>query len=790
LSATGEAPRSHVGRPVRRFEDGRFLRGQGNFMDDIVVPGALEVAFVRSPVAHALIGSIDTSRAAAVPGVTAVVTAEDLDHLVGPFVTDMERPELRACTRPQIARDKVRFVGEIVAAVVATSRYVAEDARELVEVDYEPLPPVVDAERAFDDDAPLIHDDIPGNSYAHIEWESGDVDGLFESAARVYSKRFHARRQSAAPLETRGVIARWDESASAMTVWNSTQMPHVAQVFLGMALGLPASQLRIIAPDIGGGFGNKSNVYTEEAIIPALARLLGRPVKWIEDRSESLSASSHAKELVVHIDIAVDEGGRFTAFRTHIVGDGGAYPSHPNTSLIDPLTAATLTPGLYDIQALRYSIDSAVTNKAPAHAYRGVGWSPGHTARELLVDEIARDLGIDPVDLRVRNMIPSEPFTNVTGMAYDGGSYQESLEKALEMAGYENFRERQAAARGEGRYIGIGVSPFVEPTAWGSAAAQRAGFPVEFYDSAQVTMEPDGTVILRSGTHNHGQGHETTLAQVAADQLGVQPEQVKLVSGDTESAVRGSGTYASRTAVIAGGGVIRAATDVRNQLFDLAAHLMEASPHDLEFGDGEVRVKGSPERSTPIATLAFLSYLGGAAALPEDFEPGLSSTRFYDPPETYSNGCAVAIVEVDRETGVVKIERIVAVEDCGVMLNPMIVEGQVAGAIAQGIGAALLEESVYDDGGQFVSATLMDFLYPSSTEVPPLEIAHIETPSTVSEGGIKGVGEGGTICTPAAILNAVADALSEDGVRVETSPLGPSDVLDLITRTSSEGAGS
>jgi carbon-monoxide dehydrogenase large subunit len=757
-------------------------------MDDVSVPGALEVAFVRSTVPHATIRSIDKSRAEALPGVTAVVTAEDIEGIAGPFVTAMDRPELRTCTRPQIARDKVRFVGEIVAAVVATSRYVAEDARELVEVDYEPLPVVVDAERPFEEEGALIHDDIPENSYAHIEWEKGDVDGLFESATRVYSKRFHARRQTAAPLETRGVIARWDESSREMTVWNSTQMPHIAQVFLGMALGLPASQLRIIAPDIGGGFGNKSNVYTEEAIIPAIARLLGRPVKWIEDRSESLSASSHAKELVIYLDIAVGEEGRFLAFRTHIVGDGGAYPSHPNTSLIDPLTAATLTPGLYDIQALRYTIDSVVTNKAPAHAYRGVGWSPGHTARELLVDEIARDLGMDPVELRLRNMIPSEPYTNLTGMAYDDGSYRESVERALEMVGYEDFRERQAAARREGRYIGIGVSPFVEPTAWGSAAARVAGFPVEFFDSSNVTMEPDGTVIVRSGTHNHGQGHETTLAQVAAEQLGVQPEQVKLISGDTASAVRGSGTYASRTAVIAGGSVMRAATDVRNRLFEVAAHLMEANVHDLELGEAEVRVKGSPDRGTPLTDLAFLSYLGGPA-LPPGFEPGLSSTRFYDPPDTYSNGTAIAVVEVDPETGEISIERIVAVEDCGVMLNPMIVEGQVAGAIAQGIGAALLEETAYDEGGQFVSATLMDFLYPSSTEVPPLEIDHIETPSTVSEGGMKGVGEGGTICTPAAVLGAVADALREYDIKIESSPIGPSDVVALVTAAEREENG-
>ena len=382
-------------------------------------------------------------------------------------------------------------------------------------------------------------------------------------------------------------------------------------------------------------------------------------------------------------------------------------------------------------------------------------------------------------------MIPSEPFTSITDMHYDDGSYRESVEKALEMVDYPGFRERQAQAREQGRYLGIGVSPFVEPTAWGGAAAQAAGFPVEFYDSSSVTMEPDGTVIVTSGTHNHGQGHETSLAQVAADQLGVRPEDVKIVAGDTGNSVRGSGTYASRTAVIAGGSIIRAATDVRTRLFELAAHMMECSVDDLQIGEGRVSVKGSSDRYVPITDLAFVAHLGGPALLPDGFEPGLHSTRFYDPPETYSNGTTIAVVAVDAATGMVEIERLIAVEDCGVMLNPMIVEGQVAGAVAQGIGAALLEEVSYDESGQFVSATLMDFLYPSTTEVPAIEIAHLETPSTVSIGGMKGVGEGGTICTPAAIINAVADALTPFGARFDRSPLRPSDVLAAIH--SSEG---
>jgi carbon-monoxide dehydrogenase large subunit len=779
VSQSTSVPRRHVGQPMKRLEDARFLRGQATFMDDVSVPDALEVAFVRSPIAHARIESIDVTRAAAVEGVVAVITGPDLEGLVSPFLTTMDYHKAKPCTRPHLATDKVRFVGEIVAAVVATSRYTAEDGCELVEVNYDPLPPVVDPERAFEPGAALIHDDIPNNLYAHIEWSSGDVDEMFKSATKTYSGRFHAKRQTAAPLEKRAVIARWDESRGEMTVWDSTQMPHLTQMVLGYSLGLTSSQLRIIAPDIGGGFGNKSMVYTEEAIIPAIARLLGRPVKWVEDRYESLAASSHAKELVIYTDIAVEEDGRFIAFRCRVVGDGGAYPSHPFSSLIDPLCCATLMPGVYNIDGCSYIIDSVVTNKAPTHSYRGVGWGPGHAAREVLIDEIARDLGVEPVELRLRNMIPSQPFKNVTGMSYDGGSYRESVEKVCEMIDYDGFRQRQSDAREQGRYIGIGVSAFVEPTAWGGPGAKAAGFPVEFFDSAGVTMEPDGTVVVRSGTHNHGQGHETSLAQVAADQLGVEPEQVKLISGDTASAVRGSGTYVSRTAVIAGGAIMRAATDVREKLCTLAAHLMEVSVEDVELGEGKIFVKGTPSRATSISELAGLAYLGGAA-LPEGFETGLTSTRPYDPPETYSNGATGVIVEVDPETGIVKIDRLVAVEDCGVMLNPLIVEGQVAGAIAQGIGAALLEEIVYEDDGQLVSANLKDFLYPSTTEVPPMEIAHLETPSAVTLGGMKGVGEGGTICAPAAVLVAVYDALREFDIRIERSPMGPNAVLELI----------
>ena len=773
--------RRFVGARILRNEDPRFLRGQGRFIDDLELPQMVHGAFLRSTFPHARIRSVDVSRAKSAPGVLGVFMWADLEAYAKPYVTSLEgRPELMPCTRYLLAKDRVRHVGEPIVAVVANSRYEAEDACDLIEVDYESLPVVSDAEAALATGAPQLHDDIPGNNYAHIEWESGEVDAAFAAADHVFSKRFHAGRHMAAPLETRGVIAEWDASSGEMTCWSSSQYPHLQQVFVGMTLGLSAQKLRWISPDMGGGFGHKSHTYVEDAIVPVLSRVLARPVKWIEDRIEHLAGSTHAKELIVYLDVACRADGRFLAFKTHVIGDGGSYPSHPFSSLIDPMTAATLMPGLYDLPAFRYVVDSAITNKAPSHAYRGVGWGPGHAARELLVDEIARALEIDPVELRLMNMVQDEPSTNVVGMNYDGGSYRESVKKTLEALDYDGFRERQRQALAEGRYLGIGISPFIEPTAWGSKGAQLTGFPIEFYDSASVTMDPDGTVALTSGTHNHGQGHETSLVQVAADQLGVRMEDVKLVSGDTGTSVRGSGTYASRTAVVAGGAIVRAATDVRAKLFELAAHMMEASVVDLELGEGEIRVKGSPDRTMPIATLAYVAYLGGTKLRPEGFEPGLSSTRTYDPPDTYANGTLGVIVEVDPGTGEVAFERGVVVEDCGVMLNPMIVEGQVAGAVAQGIGSALLEECVYGEDGQFLSATLMDYLYPTSMEVPPIEIDHIETPSPVSIGGVKGVGEGGTIAAPAAVLNAIVDALQPFGATVSRSPLTPSDVLALV----------
>jgi carbon-monoxide dehydrogenase large subunit len=781
LSITHEPPRSRfVGSRLLRVEDDPFLHGRAQYVDDIELPRMLHATFVRSPMPHARITGMDVAAARAVPGVAAVLTGEELRTMTHPLVAVMDRPESVPVSRDLLAYDVVRFVGEPVAAVVAESRAAAEDAAELVIVDYEPLEPIVDGEAALADGAPLLHADVPNNNAGHIEFDSGDVDELFARAHRVFSKRFFAARHAAAPLECHAAIADWNAFTSELTLWASLQSPHLARVAIAHHLGCPESRVRVVAPAVGGGFGSKNIVSVEEYVLIFLSRIVGRPVKWIADRQEELAAGPHAKELISYIDIAVDEDGRFTAFRGRYIGNGGAYSLPFATAMLDPLHAATLLPSIYDIKGCAYTTDAALTNKSWSAPYRGVGMTSGHTARELLIDEIARELDVDPVALRLANCIPSTPYTSAVGMHYDGGSYAQSIERARELIDYEGFRAQQARDREAGRYRGVGFSPFVEPTGFGSDIARACGLAGTFFDTVSVTVEPDGSVVVSTGLHSHGQGHETTFAQVTADALGVRPSDVRVLFGDTARDVFGSGTYASRSAVVGGGAAMRAATDVRTKLVRVFAHALEVAPDDVELANGVAWVTGSPERSMTVPEIAARAYWGAHDRPDDGVDPALTATRHYDPPETYSNGVVVAIVEVDVETGMVDVTRCVAVEDCGVMINPMIVDGQVAGAIAQGIGGALYEECFYDDDGQPRFTTLMDYLYPSTTEVPTIEITHLETPSPVTEGGIKGVGEGGTIAAPAAVVNAIYDALQPLGVTLDRTPVTPHYLLERL----------
>jgi carbon-monoxide dehydrogenase large subunit len=777
-----------VGTRMLRVEDTRLLHGRGRFVDDIELPSMLHAAFVRSPLPHARIIRVDTTAARNALGVAAVLTGEELRGMAEPLVAVMHRPESVPVTRHLMAHDVVRFVGEPVVAVVAGSRAEAEDAAELVEIDYDPLPPLVDGEVAIGPDAPLLHVDVPRNNAGHVEFESGDVDGLLARAHRVFSKRFYAGRNAAAPLECHAAIADWDPYTERLTLWGSLQSPHLARTAIAHQLGLPDSRIHVIAPDVGGGFGSKNLVSVEEYVLIYLSRIVGVPVKWVADRYEEFVAGPHAKEMTIYINIAVDEQGRFTAFRGHYIGDSGAYSLPFATALLDPLHAATLLPSIYDITACAYTVDSALTNKSWAAPYRGVGMTSGHTARELLIDEIARELEVDPVELRLANCISSEPYTSALGMRYDGGSYAEAIRRARDEIGYDEFRAQQARDREAARYRGIGFSPFVEPTGFGSDIARACGLPGTFFDTVSVTVQQDGSVVVTTGLHSHGQGHATTFAQVTADALGVNPGDVTVLYGDTDRDVFGSGTYASRSAVIGGGAAIRAATDVRQKLVRVFAHAVEAAPDDVVIERGVASVKGSPDKSMTVPEIAIRAYWGAHDRPDDGADPGLTATRHYDPPETYSNGVVVAIVDVDIETGIVDVTRCLAVEDCGVMINPMIVDGQVAGAIAQGIGAALYEECLYDEQGHPRFTNLKDFLYPSTTEIPTIEIIHLETPSPVTEGGIKGVGEGGTIAAPAAVVNAIYDALEPFGVELDRTPVTPSYLLAQLERARSADA--
>ena len=772
-----------IGRRLPRLEDGRLLLGRGRYVDDITLPRMVEAAFVRSPFGHAEMGAIDTAAALAVPGVHAVITGRDLrEACTGPLVLEatLHRPEVRTTRQQVLPTDRVRFAGEPVALIVADTRYIAEDAAALVDVEWQPLPAVVDENDALEAGAPVLHDDILDNNFGHLEFSKGDVDGAFARADHVFTKRFYSARSMAGPLECRGTIASYDTLTGEAEVWSACQGPYGLRAFLALVTGIPEGRLRVISPDVGGGFGVKGGIFPEEPALLVASKIVGRPIKWIEDRVEHLAASSHSKEMTIELEAAVSAEGRILALRGRYVTNAGAYAQLPPTPMVDALLAAAMLPSLYDVDDVSYIVDCSLTNKCPGAAARGVGWAPGQVARELLVDEIASALEIDPGELRLRNCIGPEPRTSATGLQYDGGSYAESIHKALAAVDYDELRRRQAQLRSEGRYLGIGISPYVEPAAFSTAFAQAAGFAAAAFDTANVTVESDGSVVVRTPFHSHGQGHHTSFAQVAADELGVSVESVRIEQGDTSKAVFGLGTFGSRSAVIASGSIAWAARDVRAKILAVAGHLLEAAPEDLELRDGFVTVRGAPATSMPIGAVAAAIYYGGPAVRPPDLEPTLTATRHYDPPETYSNGTIVAVVEVDAETGIVEIERVSVVEDCGTVVNPLIVDGQVTGAVAHGIGLALLEELHYDEEGQLLTSSLMDYLYPSATEVPSVEIGHLETPSPFTEHGVKGMGEGGTIAAPAAVVCAVADALSPFRVRIDRSPVGPDYILSLL----------
>jgi len=748
-------------------------------MADLDFAGSLQAAFVRSALPHARIGGVDPAAALQVDGVAAVFGPGDLPHV--PLVDLLPIDGL--LRTPQHALAPVaRYAGEAVALVLAESRYAAEDGAELVEVDYEPLPHLTEVDAAIEEGAPLLHPELGTNAVYRGTRTIGDPDAAFGSAAHVVTGVFRGNRYLASPIEPRGCAASFDASTGRLTFWSSTQSPYLLRRRLSLATGIGEGRIRVVTPDVGGGFGLKIPIHPEEVAVAVAARELGRTIVWLEDRRENLIGGPQAKAQLIESELALGPDGEFLALRTAITGDAGAYSFNNASALIEPYLSAVLMPGVYRIRHLAYEVLAVLTNKAPVAPYRGVGWTAGHCARELLIDAAARELGLDPADLRRRNMVRSDefPYESCTGMVYDSGSFQESLDRGLEAVGYEAFREEQRQARANGRRLGIGVSPYVEPTGWGTEGSAQASWVLASHDQARVTIEPSGEVTVAIGTPSQGQGHQTVVAQLVADLLGVAVEDVTLIANDTAATpISVPGTRASRTAVVLGGAVIKAADDLRERVLTIAGRLLEADPADLELVPGGVALRDAPSRSVTLRAVAEAAYFRTDLrdVVPE---PDLSASAFHDPKATYANGCIVVVVEVDPETGHVEVVRAVAVEDCGTMINPAVVEGQVRGAVAQGIGGALLERIVYDEDGQPQASTLMDYLLPSATEVPPIEVVHCVSPSPYTPGGIKGMGESGLIATPAAVASAVADALAPLGARVDTLPLTPDRVSSLI----------
>ncbi len=762
-----------VGKPIRRREDPRLLTGQGTYVGDMALPGMAHAAILRSPYAHARIRRIDGAEAARALGVLFVGTAADLGPVARPLPLLNPAPALRPRMPSPLAVGVVRHVGEPVAVVVATDRYAAEDALDLIRVEYDELPAVADAARALEPGAPLVHDGLDSNLAARTVQTIGDVEPAFRAAHVVVRERLTISRGGGGMMETRGILAAWDARARKLQVWSSTQAPHLIRRVLTQMLAMPDHEVRVAVPEVGGGFGAKLICYPEDVLIPWLALRLRRAVKWIEDRREDLLSTVQEREQYHEVEVAVRRDGTVLALRNRFVCDAGAYV--PWGLVVPTLTATTLGP--YKFPAYQVESLVAYTHRVPVSVIRGAGRPQAAFLFERAMDRVAEAVGLDPAEVRRRNFIQPHEFPyrlgliyrDGTEMTYDNGDYPAALDRALAMGGYETFRGRQRAARAEGRWIGIGIACIVEGTGLGP------------FESATVRVDGMGKVHLATGACPQGQGHETTLAQVVADELGVSPDDVAVTTGDTDAIGFGIGTFASRTGAVASGAAVGACRLLREKAVAAAAHLLEASRDDLLWDRGRIHVRGAPSRAVALADVA--SFLAGipGRALPPDVEAGLQASHNFRPAGlTYSNGTAVAVVEVDVETGAVRIEGIHVVHDCGRLINPMVVDGQIQGGVAHGVSNALYEDVPYDAAGQPLAATFMDYLIPTAAEVPPVEIAHMETPSPLNPAGVKGAGEGGAIVTPAAIAAAIEDALKPLGVRITALPLSPERLRRLI----------
>ena len=771
-----------VGQRIKRFEDPRLLTGASRFVDDINPAGTLFLAFRRSDHPHALIKSIDIGSALAVPGVVAIFDASDIEHDLRPAIPASRMQGYYATPLWPLARGKVRYVGEPVVAVAAESRYAAEDALDHIHIDYEALPFAIRAEDALAEGAPLLHDDAGTNVIVTRSFGRGDVDAAFARAAVRVRATFRLHRKTPVAIENRCYLAEWDKRRGALTLHSSTNIPGVVRDVLSTCLDLPGNRLRVIAPDVGGSFGGKGSLYPEEMLVAVLARKLQRPIKWTSDRLEDLAATSQAFDERMDAELAVDSDGRLLGLRADVIGDIGAYSIYPWTGALEPVQVVSFMPGPYRLDNYQARVRGVLTPKAPTGPYRGVGRPAATLAMERLIDMAARKLGLDPAEMRRRNLVtePEFPYRTASGLIWDRSGFQECLQAACDHADYPTLLRMRDEFRIAGRWVGIGLASYAELTGIGSRISVAPGMPINTgTETATIRIDATGSITAAFGIASHGQGLETTLAQVIADELGCRIEDVEIQHGDSALVPMGTGSYASRSAVLGGGAAMLSARVVRTKVLKAAAHLMDLPVEQLVAANGLVSAPGS-NRSMTFKEIANAVY-AQMGRIPHDVREDLVASETYDPYfGTATSATHLAMVEIDPETYGVTVLRYVVAEDCGRVINPLIVDGQVQGAVAQGIGVALLEEVIHDDDGQIVTASLVDYLVPLAGSLPPIGIVHVETTLPPTQGGFRGMGEGGTIGAPAAIANAVSDALSPLGIEITTLPMTPERLFRLI----------
>jgi carbon-monoxide dehydrogenase large subunit len=771
-----------IGAPVRRREDPELITGTGSYVDDLPSTGVLHMYVVRSPHGHARIQGIETARVREADGVVAVLTGADIvPMLKAPLpVTVWFVPDKKAPAQYPIATDRVRYLGEPVAIVLARSRAAAEDAAERIDVRYEPLPAVTDLGKAMQPGAPLVHDELGSNFSYDSKFGSGDIEAAFREAEVRVTQRLVEQRLFPVAIEPRAVLADYRAFGKTLSVWSSTQIPHFLKVFLAVILGIPEQSVRVIAPDVGGGFGSKIRIYSEEVLAAAASLKLGQPVKWVGDRTEDLRATTHGRAQLFDVEVGARKDGTLLGLRVTQYLDLGAYVGMFGTF---QAVAMLIVEGVYRWKAFAGRSVGVFTNTTPTDPYRGAGRPEATHVIERAIDLVAREIGLDPADLRRKNFIPRDefPYTNRAGLAYDSGDYGPALEKALDMAGYRELRRQQPELRKRGKYLGAGISTYIEICGGGPAAATAPNAGVGLWGSGVVRLRFTGKAEVIVGSSPHGQGHETPFAQIVADVLGLPLEDVEVIHGDTALGPMGMDTYGSRSLAVEGMAAYHSAVKVREKARKLAAHLLEAAEDDVVYEGGRAYVKGTPSKAKTIQELTVAAYQ--ANNLPKGMEPSLEATTFYDPTNfTYPFGAHVCVVEVDGETGAARVVKYVAVDDCGRRINPLVVDGQIHGGVAQGIGQALFEEVIYDPSGQLKTGTLVDYMIPSAADLPRFDTAETVTPSPVNPLGVKGVGEAGTIAASPAVINAVVDALQPFGVKDVDMPASPQKLWQLMHR--------